>query len=69
MGFNKKQAWYFDPFIVQDFIIPFLEYEKDKISNRPSHISSRKINDDLPQSYMIDDFKSFIISMISNKSF
>lgn len=60
MGFDKKQAWYFDPFILQDFIIPFLKYEKDKISHRPSHISSRKINDDLPQSYMIDDFKSLL---------
>ncbi len=60
MGFSKNKGWYFDPFIVQDYIIPFLKYEKDKISHRPNHILSRKINDDLPQSYTIDDFKSLL---------
>lgn len=60
MGFDKKQAWHFDPFIVQNYIIPFLKYEKDKISHRPHHILSRKISDDLHQSYLIDDFKSLL---------
>jgi len=51
LGFDRNQAYYFDPFEVKEYIIPFLDYER-KISKRTKGIKSRA-----SETLFRDDFK------------